>query len=268
MSIFIAPSIVLSADSSSLRWPAFLWTSLITAAGISADHADSNYPATNLANPATASLWKSGSTADQDIVFTVSPSAPIDSVGIARHNWGSGAVGVTILGKTADVGAVFETLLELSPGDDSPILAIFESGYYTQIKISLAPGSVAPQAAVISIGTLLRMTTGIPPGHMPLFDARDITLLTAQAENGDFLGDVITSQLLSTSVDFKLLDPDWYRTNMRAFMRSRDPFFFAWSPTSYPLECSYCKFNGSPKPTINQVSGQMDISLPLIGLAL
>jgi hypothetical protein len=266
--MYIAPSLLLSASHSSLSNPLFLWDNLVTASGITPDYADASYPATNLANPQTTSVWKSTSLAVQNIVFTVSPTQQIDAVGIARHNFGSGAVGVKIYGITADVGAVFVLLADLVPGDDSPILAVVTAGYYVQIKIVLTPVAVIPKAAVASIGTALRMPKCIPPGHMPLVDARDVEMLSGVAENGDFLGDIIVSQRLSTNVDFTLLDGDWYRTYMRPFVRSRVPFFFAWAPTLYPYEMGYAKFSGNPKPTISQTRGAMDISLPITGMAL
>jgi hypothetical protein len=268
MSIFIAPSVVLDASLPSLQWPVFLWDNLVTSSGIAADSQDSNYPASNLANPATASVWKSTSTASQNIVFTVDPATQIDAIGIARHNFGSTGCGVTIYGKTADVGATYQTLVDLSPGDDSPILAIVTAGYYTSIKITIVPNGTAPQAAVVSIGTLLNMPCGIPPGHTPLFDARDVTMLAGIAENGDFLGDIITQQRLGTSVAFKYLDGDWFRSNMRSFLQSRVPFFFAWAPAVYPLEVGFAKFDGSAKPIINQAAGLIDITIPLVGVAL
>ncbi len=269
MSIYLAPSIVLSpADGASLLWPAFLWNNVLTFDGIEADQEDVDYPATNLANPQTSSLWKAGSTASQSLTFVLTSGDQIDSVGIARHNFGSAQIAVAIEGITAEPGADWEVLAELVPGDDSPILAIFEAGYYTSIRVKLEPGEVEPQAAVVYIGRLLRMPHGVPPGHAPLFDARDVEMLAGVAENGDFLGDIITSQRLGTSVDFRLLDGDWYREHMRPFVEAREPFFFAWAPALYPHECGFAKFDGNPKPTISQVTGQIDIGLPLIGLAL
>jgi len=268
MSIFISPDVVLTGDTTSLQYPAFLWSNLVTVAGIAADSADANYPASNLANPSTSEIWKSTSTSSQNIVFTVDPATPIDAIGIARHNFGSTHCAITIYGKTADVGATYQTLVDLSPGDDSPILAIVTGGYYTSVKITITPTGTAPQAAVVYIGTLLRTPIGVPPGHSPLFDALDITMISGIAENGDFLGDVITSQQLGSSLVLKFLDGDWYRANMRPFLQQRAPFFFAWAPTTHPLEAAFAKLGSSAKPVINQASGLIDITIPLVGLAL
>jgi hypothetical protein len=266
--IYISPSVVLASSIYDLANPVFLWNNLVTVAGIAADEEDADYPASNLANPQTSSLWKSGSTADQSIEFTVDSDAPIDSVGIARHNWGSGVVEVTILGITAEPGAVYTELANFTPGDDSPVLAVFDADFYIGIRIDLEPASVEPQAAVVYVGTLLTMPRSTPTGFVPLPDALDRDMLLGVAENGDFLGDVIVSERLSTNVEFRTLDGDWYRTNMRPFVQAAVPFFYCWSMTQRPEESGYAKFDGTPQGSVSQWTGEMDVSLKIIGLAL
>lgn len=266
--LYIAPSVLLAATDASLANPVFLWDNLVTSTGITADEEDADYPATNLANPQTFSMWKSGSTADQDIVFDVASTDPIDAIGIARHNFGSGQVVVKIYGITADMGAVFELLAELTPGDDSPLLAIFDEGYYVQIKVSLEPDTVEPQAAVAYIGTALIMPRGTPAGFVHLKDGLERETLSTLAENGDFLGDITVSERLVTTVEFRVLDGDWYRETMRPFVQSREPFFYAWSPSTLPNESGFAKFAGVPKGQVNQYTGEVDVSISVIGLAL
>jgi hypothetical protein len=264
----IAPSILLMAFAGELDCPVFLWDNLVTIDGITADQEDADFPATNLSNPQTSSPWKSGSTAGQDIVFDVAPMQPIDGIGIARHNFGSGSVGVKIYGITAEPGAVFVLLADLAPGDDSPIFAIVEPDYYVQVKISLEPGTVEPQAAVIYIGSVLTMPRSTPAGFVLPKDGVERETLNGFAENGDFLGDIITSERLTTTIDFKLLEGDWYRATMRAFVQSSLPFFYAFSPVALPGETAFAKFNGVPKGQVNQFTGQVDVSIPITGLAL
>jgi len=266
--LYINPSIVLAGDLSSLSCPVFLWHNLVTVSGITADEEDADYPATNMANPQTSSSWKGETTGDQDIVFDVTPTDPINGVGIARHNLGSTHCGVKIYGITADVGASFELLAELSPGDDSPIFAIFDEGYYVQIKLSLEPDATIPEMAVVYIGTTLTMPRSTPPGFVLPKDALERDVLNGFAENGDFLGDIVTSELLKTSIDFKVLTGDWYRSNMRAFVQSSLPFFYCFSPATLPDETAFAKFNGVPKGQVSQFTGEVDVSIPIIALAL
>lgn len=267
--IYIAPSVILDATlAGSLACPVFLWDNLVTAAGITADEEDSDYPATNLANPQTVSLWKSGSTNDQDLTFTLTLTEAIDSIGIARHNFGTGNVAVSIYGLTDEPGAVEVLLGEFTPGDDSPIFAVFDADYYTTIRIALEPDAVEPQAAVIYIGKALVMPRSTPQSFMHLKDGLSRETLRGEAENGDFLGDVVVSERLRTDVEFRLLDGEWYREYMRPFVQSSDPFFFAWSPTTLPDEAGYCKLESVPHGQVSQWGGQVDVSIPIIGLAL
>lgn len=267
--LYIAPSIILDVDqAATLKYPAILWNNLVTPGGIAADEEDADFPATNLSNSQTSSLWKSGSTADQDIVFDVVPDQPIDGIGIARHNFGSGVVGVKIYGITAEPGAVFELLADLAPGDDDAVFAIVDGGYYVQIKISLEPGAIEPQAGVVYVGTCLRLVKGIIPGFAPPADALQVDMLQGLAENGDFLGNVIVSERRATSVPLRPLPGDWYRTNIRPFFEARAPFFFAWSPVSFPDEASFSKFDGNPSATTNYGTGTFDVSFSITGLAL
>lgn len=248
--------------------PTFMWENYVDYSGITAQYEDDNNPATNLANPQTSSYWKSTSLASQTLLFDILPEKQVDAVCIARHNFGSGAIGIKIEGITADVGATWQTLIELDPSSDAPLMAIFQSDFYIQVRITLTPTDVFPQAAVMYIGPMLRMMLEIPPGYQLGTDARDIEIASGISESGEFLGDIIIGQTLDAPVEFKLLDPLWYRAQMRPFLFARVPFFFAWAPLIFPDEVLFGKFNGNTKPVVNQVTGEIDISLPIIALAL
>lgn len=269
MSIYVSSNVIVDPLlSATLEWPVFLWDNLLDYNGIVASAEATDFPATNLWNPQTSSLWKAD-TADIVILeFTVDPQNPIDAIGFARHNFGTAQALITINGITADDGAVYQELIEFTPGDDTAILCVVDAEYYTTIQVIIESTNLTePQCGCVGIGTLLRMSTGIPPGHYPVKDSLEVETLAGIAENGDFLGDIITSQVLKTSIDFKLLEGDWYRTNMRAFVQAHVPFWFGWAPLLYPTEMAYGKINGNPKPQINQSDGRMDITIPIIALA-
>lgn len=269
--IFITPSIVSQrAFYNTLAWPVFLWNNLVTMQSIftsSEDVSENDYPVTNLWNTQTSSLWKAESDEPLVIEFDITPDEEVDSLGIARHNWGTCAAAVQLFGVNPDDEMVL--LAEFNPSDDTPILSIFEPDFYTRMIIFVEPAEgTIPQAAHVATGSLLKMSTGIPVGHVPIKDALDVDMLIGEAENGDFLGDIVRSQRLTTTVNFRLLDETWYRENMRPFVQARIPFFFGWAPTKWPDEVTFAKFQGSPKPIINQSSGELDIALPIIGLGL
>ncbi len=253
----------------STLWPLFGWHNLVMISNIEADHELDDFPVTNLANPQTNSLWKSGSTADQTITITLSGGEEVDYIGIARHNWGSARVRITIDAMSGEDGSDWEEVKsDTYLGDDKPTMLLFEANFWVGVRINLYSEADAPQAAVLYVGKSMRMPTGIPPGHSPLLDALEARVSTPVSENGEFIGDIVLSERLQTTADFRLIDGSWYRNNMRAFVRQRTPFFFAWSPELHPSECAFAKLTNDPKPVINQATGEMDISLGMVGLAL
>lgn len=267
--IYIASSIVLSlADYTSLANPVFCWRNFVTVDGIEAEEEDEDYPATNIANPDTSLLWKGETTDEQSITFTLTIDDMVDYVGIARHNFGSSGAEIALYGLTEDEGASEVLLAELSPGDDSPILALFDGGYYTQLRILITPGDAIPQMAVAYAGKALFMPRSTPTGFVHVKDGMERETLIGIAENGDFLGDVVLSERYATPVEFKLIDGTWYRENMRDFVQSMEPFFYAWSPTQLPNEIGFAKLTSVPKGAVNQYGGQVDVSLPIVALAL
>lgn len=268
--IIISPSLVVSRRTAlTSNLPVILWDSLVTTATIAADQEDADYPATNLANPQTSSLWKSGSTADQYLTVTLDGTVETDSIGVARHNWGSGLCVVSVEGYTVASGTWTEVISETQLGDDTPALFLFDADFYTGVRFKLQPGSVEPQAAVIYCGASLTLPRSVPIGHKPLKYSRNRQMLNGDAMNGDFTGNVILSQNLGTTFDVKLLDPADYWPDIQPFIDAcRDPFFIAWRPDSFPLEVSYAWATNDPQPTISQITGEVDISMQLAGLAL
>jgi hypothetical protein len=239
----------------------------VTVSTIAADEENSDYPATNLANNATNLIWKSGSTADQYLTITLTGDGDVDYVGIARHNLGSGQIVVSL--EADDGGGFAEVVPEHLLADDTPAMFVFEAGAFVAVRVKLQPGATEPQAGVLFVGKSLTLLRSVPPGHMPLKYARSRQMLTAVAQNGDFLGNIVTAEDLATTFEVRLLDQDWYLENMQPFIDvCRDPFFLAWRPDTAPSEINYAWATNDPKPVISQFTGEIDISLTLAGLAV
>lgn len=270
--IVFSPALVLTAQQQvDENRPIICYENHVTTSNLVADQEDADYPATNLANPLTNSLWKSGSTADQYLTVTLSGGDEVDYVGIARHNFGSGAVLVSIEAITDEEGAEWEEVVgEQDLGNDSPALFVFEPGFFVSVRVKLQPDAVAPQAAVLYLGKSLRMQKGLQPGYVPLSLARTRDVLNGTAMNGDFGGSIVMSQRLGSAASFKALGGSWYRETMQPFVDvCRDPFFFAWRPVSFPLEVAYAWALSDPQPLQNYNRPDLvDISVDMGGLAL
>lgn len=268
--IIISPSLVLSYSAlPNENVPIICAGNLVTISNVAADREDADYPATNLANPQTSSLWKSGSTADQYVTITLDGTIETDYLAIARHNLGSGLVVASVEAMTASVSwaeVAGETLL----GTNEPAIFLFDADFYTGIRLKLQPGSVEPQAAVVYVGASIQMPKGLQPGHVPLTYARNRTYLNGMAMNGDYLGDVVMTQKRSSAVSFKALDGGWYRDTFDDFVQDSDtPFFFAWRPVAYPREVGFAWATSVPQPVQNYLRPDLiDISIQMDGLAL
>jgi len=267
--IVVSDALVLARAASYVPdLPIVLYDDLVTVANIAADQADANYPVTNLANPQTSSLWKSGSTADQYLTVTLDGTVETDCLSIARHNLGSGLTVASVEGKTAAVDWT-EVCGEQQLGDDTPAMFVFTSDFYIGLRLKLQPASVAPQMAVLSVGPSLKLPRSVPVGHKPLKTSRSRALLNPTAMNGDFIGNVVTSQTLSTTFAVNLLDPTWWDAYGQPFADAcRDPFFLAWRPDSKPTDIAYAWATNDPQPVINQITKEVDISMNLAGLGL
>lgn len=272
MAIIITPALVITpVDALPASFPKVGWDNKVTFSNLSADSAEADFPVTNLANPDTGLKWVSASTAEQVITIT-GIEGQSDYVGIARHNFGSTGALVSIEGVTAETAPSFVEVFEgVLVADDRPLMLQFARDYYTSLRLRIVPDGTAPSAAVLYAGELLTLMRGLQPGYTPLADAESVDMVNGRSERGEYLGAIITGGELQASVQIKVLDPDWYRETMAPFVRAANrglPFFFAWNPEEYPDDVGFCWFGGDVRPVYAVLSRQMDISLPLRGLAL
>lgn len=266
--IVISSAVVLSApDPVTLDAPVIGWKNVLTPAGIVADSALSDFPATNLANPATHQEWRAATAVEQYLTVTTNEVDPIDYVGIARHNFASAEIAVSIEGY---IGGVWvEIVEEVMLPDDGPALFRFSPQSLSQIRIRMQAGLVPPRAAVVYVGKLLIMERRIYVGHTPLPHGRRASVANNRSESGNFLGRIVLGAWRESVVPLSLISPDWYRANLDTFLRSGrdDPFFFAWRPETYPRETGYAWLLDDPMPAPAGPSNLISLDLKLAGIA-
>jgi len=253
--------------------PIIGWNNLVTFTNITSGNAATGYPATNLSNPSTALRWQAADTTDQYLTVLFGAEDTVEYMAVARHNWGSGAVVVSVEGLASGADPVSgwtELVSETLLPDDSPALFRFVALPLVGIRFKLQPGSVVPFAAVVFTGALLVLLRGLPTGHTPINYGRTATTLGVRSQGGDFLGTVVLNTALATSIAQQNLEPDWYRANLEPFrLASADAtFFWAWSPRDYPFEVGYCSVTNDPQPVISQLPGHIDITFNIAGVAL
>lgn len=251
MSLILSPSLVLTAPTQfNRRLPIIGWDNQITVTGTAADFEELDFPATNVANPATNLLWRSSSTDTQYLTFALNEERSSDYIGIARHNLGSGGVVVSVEVLNFAGGEWTELIEGFVVPDDAPILIRFLENVASAMRLKFIPQAEAPEIGVVYIGNLLVVPMDIPAGHTPLIDGRVTRTTTGNSEAGDYLGTIVLSQKLASSVSFQYLDDDWYRQNMRPFVRlgRGTPFFFSGFPESQPREAGYAWLTSDPTP--------------------
>lgn len=253
MTLILTPAFVLSSPDqfSAVATPVLGWLNFITVAGTTADSQADFYPAVHMANAATNLMWRSASTDVQYVTFQVNEEESVDYVGIARHNFGSGGVVVEIEARLFD-GGDWSTLIEgFVVANDAPILIRFLETSVNAIRFKLTPLAAPPEIAVVHIGRMLVMPIEIPAGHTPLVDGVSTRTVAGNSEAGDYLGSIILSQKLSTSVSFQYLEDAWYRKNLRPLVKAGrgTPFFYSGLPESQPEEAGYAWLTSDPRPT-------------------
>lgn len=259
-------------DSPDANCPVIGWHNLVTAAGITADHEDADYPATNLANPATAILqgWKSDSTDDQYVTFDVTSENEIDYLGIANHNFGTDEIPVTIEYPDPENPGDWLVLVEqFQPEDDAPLLLRFVPTFLTQIRIKLEPDAVSPRMSVVYVGAILAIPRKIYVGYQPMTLIADTSVQTNWSEGGDFLGSILINEKRSTSMTFRNLLPAWVRATLQPFLSvcKTQPWFWAWRPAAYPLEVGFVTALQASKPSNSRPNGMMEVDFQVGGIA-
>jgi hypothetical protein len=269
MSLVISSAVVLAdaADGLSLDHPVIGWHNVVTSSTIVAGTAEANYPASNLANPATHLEWRAADDTEQYLTVTTNYVDEIDYVAVARHNFSSAEIPVSIDGF---IGGVWtEIVEEVMLPDDGPALFRCEAQSLSQIRIRLQSGSAPARAAVVYVGKLLVVERRVYAGHMAITDGIKATVANGRSESGNFLGRIVLGEWRETSVPLSLISPSWFRTYMRPFLKDgRDlPFFFAWRPETYPREVGYGWLTEDPAPTPDTTSHLLSFDLKVSGVA-
>lgn len=270
MSLVISSALVIAdvADALSLNHPVIGWRNVVTSTTIVATHQDANFPASNLANPATHLEWRSDDDGDQYLTITTNEVDPIDYLAVAGHNFSSDEIPTSVEGF---IGGVWtEVVEEVMLPDDGPVIYRFAAQSLSQIRLKMqAPPGVFPRAAVVYVGKLLVIERKIYVGHTPLPDGIKSSVVNGRSESGKFLGRIELGEWRESTIPLSLVTPEWFRTYMRPFLREGKnlPFFFAWRPEDYPFETGYAVLLDDPVPAPAGPSNLIAFDMKVSGVA-
>lgn len=277
MAVVISSSLVLSDSQSgggviNSDNPLIGYNNLVTSANISATTEDADFPATNMSTNSTYLRWVAAGgspSVEEYITLDLQTAELVDYVGIARHNFGTAQMTVSL--ESLDDGSPTgwtEIIDEFIPADDQPILMRFTPQGVTQLRIRLQPGNAEPTAAVVYAGVLLVLQRRIFVGHTPINYGRNLSIANHRSINGHFLGRIVLSEKKATTVSLQNLTAAWYRTYFEPFAvaAKEDPFFFAWRPNAYPNEIGFAWLADDPQPSNQLPNGMMQIDFKIEGI--
>jgi hypothetical protein len=274
MPIVISRDLVLTDVTTQPEQPIVGWHNLVTAANIDSTTEDVDFPVSNLANPATHLKWVGAvSTIDEYLTVTTNYVDEIDYLAVAKHNFGTATVTLSVEGKLDDGNSPAEPYLELVEehilADDSPVLFRFDPQILTHVRLRIQQADAVPEAAVVYVGKLLVLPRNIWQGHTPLKYARKTRIVNGRSESGNFLGRIMLGETRESEAQLSLIDPDTYRSDLEPFIAAAQtqPFFFAWRPATYPREVGYAWMMGDPRPLNAPQHGLTEITLPMQGIA-
>jgi hypothetical protein len=269
MAIYISKGLYTSGALNSADFnannPVIGYKNYILQSGISATSERDDFPASNVFNTSTAEYWESEIDTVQYLEFNINISA-IDYVGIAAHNLSG--MEYEIEYKVGAGGTWTAVESPLTPSDNSAIVWYFEPilADFWRIKITPTAGN-NPKIGVVYIGEATRLQRRVYVGHTPIVYGRKTNVTTGMSENGDYLGRIVKNRSLSSSVKQNNITASFYRSVVEPFVKHADveskPYFFAWRPSSYPLECGYCWNTSNIVPQNERPNGMMDFSISM-----
>lgn len=272
MPIVISDDVVLSAEAIAAgitgNNPRIGWHNIVTEANVFADLEDPDFPAVNLANPATYLKWKGESTtSEQSVGVTLSPAQTVNYFAIARHNLGT--IGAEYVFEYSTNGSTWTPLTAPQvPANDNVLMHEFPDTFASHFRLLMTSNADAPEIAVLYIGQILRLERRIYVGHAPIVFGRDTTVSVGVSEEGEFLGRVVRRRMYQSAVTMGNLTPAWYRTYLDPFFHAAAaiPFFWAWRPGGYPLEVGYAWLEGDGKMSNQRPNGMVEMSFQMQGI--
>lgn len=264
--------------------PIIFWRNVITASLLTTNSQDPNFPVTNVANPSLGLKWKQDFTGSplqgSNLINVTFPAnqGPINYIALAGHNLGTIGALIALSGESGagagsplhqDSPSLAEFVTGYTPTDDSPIIFMFAEVENTNLHVVINnPAATTPvEVAVVYAGRATVLSEGIQADHTPLPLAKRNNVVLGQSENGSFLGRLVLGDWAESSATISNLTKDWVREELLDFLdfASSAPFFYAWSPVTYPDEVAFAFLDNDPLPVFD-IDGFATVDLAMKGI--
>ena len=262
--------------------PIIYWRNVVTAGIVSSDTQDPSFPISNVANSSLALLWKQDITDSplalpDFITIDTTGLGPINYIAIAGHNFSVADVTVALMGSSgAGLGSPLhqdsppegEFVTGFRPTDNGPIIFMFWEVENAVFRIMINNiGTTPAEVAVIYAGQYTVLEEGIQADHTPLPLGKVNDFVLGQSENGSFLGRIEIGSWAESPATISNLSKDWIRNELLDFLdfAAEEPFFWAWSPFTYPDEVAFAFLDNDPRPVFD-IDGYGSITLGMKGV--
>lgn len=157
---------------------------------------------------------------------------------------------------------------EQMPGDDQPIVWRFTQATLMAVRLRMRPVSVLPEIAVAYTNVLLKLQRRIYVGYRVLDYNRRSNVVTGFSDEATFLGRLVLGELKESSLSLQNITAAFFRSDVDPWLKNsvERPFFFAWRPTSYPLEVGFCWITGDSQMSNQRPNGMVQVSVGLRGI--
>jgi hypothetical protein len=264
--------------------PIIFWNNLVTISNVTTPQGtdDPDFPITNVANPSLGLKWKQDYTDSpvsmpDTISIRTENLGPINYIAIAGHNFGTAGAIVALEGTSEPSGSSpdvsspeeGEWITGFQMTDDAPLVMMFGEVEtdFVRLRLHNTGGTTPLEIAVIYVGKATVMDEGIQAEHTPLPLAKARNSIVGQSENGSFLGRIVMGEWVQSTATFANLESPWVRDELVPFLEfaAEYPFFYAWSPNTYPDEVAFAWMEGDPVPSFD-IDGYASVSFDMKGL--
>lgn len=219
--------------------PLIGWDNLVPTATVTATSSAAGFPVSGLLNGVTTDPWRpSAMPATVNVVLP--SSAPASMLCLAAHDLGT--QGVTVILERL-VGAVWTSVMSVSPADDAPLILSFDAVSATSWRVRFT-GSSTFRLSVLSLCLGLTIPGRIIPPHTPLHRVSQVDLVgDSESGTGEFLQADFNRMGGSANLNFSVqlsefATGDEFEAFRQHFNRAR-PFFIACFPTYEPHDVGY-----------------------------
>lgn len=270
MIVYTSPFILSQAATATpLTHPRFgyqTWLRDLDAAAVTVSGETESGPRDMPLRTDTAKYWEPD-TLPATWVADLGATRDVDYVGIGTHTLGTARASV-LVETSIDDGVWAAVGAEALPANNAPLLFLDESRQARKVRLTLTGVGGVPKIGPVYAGEILAMPYPIYGGHSPLSLSRSTVLKNTLSRGGQFLGQDYQRHGVEGAFSFRHLTAAWYRENFDPFVRAarKYPYFAAWRPQTFPLECAYVWTGDNIRPSNMGLRDFMTVSFPASGI--